>query len=83
MATYSLSNPTGTGTTFRGAMVNNAQIPINHPIDDAYVNTPMSEQNAMMLGTPFLAKGPDGQQRLYKYDAERSIPGVLRILLRV
>jgi hypothetical protein len=83
MATYSLSNPSGTGTTFRGTMGSNPQQPINHPIDDAYVNTPQSEQNAMMLGTPFLAKGPDGLQRLYKYDAERSIPGVLRILVRV
>ena len=83
MATYSLANLTVTSTAFRAAMSSNPQVPINHPVDDTYVNTPQREQRAAMLGEPFLAQGPDGQQRLYKYDAERSIPGVLRILVRV
>ena len=82
MATYSLANLSVTSTAFRAAMGSNPQQPINHPIDDAYVNTPQAEQRTMMLGEPFLAQGPDGQQRLYRYDAERSIPGVLRILIR-
>lgn len=82
MATYSLSNPSGTGTSFRGTVANNPQQIINHPIDDTYVNTPAREQRAMMLGEPFLAQTPAGMQVQYKYDAERSVPGVLRILIR-
>ncbi len=83
MATYSLANLAVTSTAFRGAVGAQQPLPINHPIEDDYVNTPAREQRAAMLGEPFLAKGPDGMQRLYKYDAERSIPGVQRVLVRV
>ncbi len=74
--TYSLN--------FKGAGASNPQIPVNHVIDDAACNTPMAEQRAMMLGTPFLARTvPGGPEFWYTYDAERSIPGVLRVLRRV
>lgn len=33
-------------------------------------------QQAMALGTPFLARGPDGASRYYTFDAERSTPDV-------
>jgi len=76
MATYSLN--------FKGAGATNPQIPINHVIDDAACNTPTAEQRNMSLGTPFLARmRPGDQEALYVYDAERSIPGVLRVLRRV
>ena len=42
-----------------------------------------AEQNMMRLGLPVLCQGPDGQQAWYTYDAERSIPGVLRIMKKV
>jgi len=35
-----------------------------------------SQQQAMRLGTVFLAKGPDGIQRLYTLDAARSTPSL-------
>lgn len=76
MATYSLN--------IKGAPASNPTLPVNHVIDDAVCNTPQAEQNAMMLGTPFLARQvPGGPQFWYVYDAERSIPGVLRVLRRV
>lgn len=46
------------------------------------VALPGSMALAMQLGTQFLAKGPDGMERLYTYDAERSTPDV-PILKRV
>jgi hypothetical protein len=42
-----------------------------------------SIRNACMLGTPFLAKGPDGGVAWYTYDAERSRAGGPLVLLRV
>lgn len=44
-------------------------------IDDS-VARPGAMQQAMALGTPFLAKGPDGASRYYTFDAERSTPTV-------
>jgi hypothetical protein len=41
-----------------------------------------AQQNAMQTGLEFLALGPDGMQRLYHIDAERSIPGQPPILVR-
>lgn len=53
----------------------------NDTVDDS-VALPGSMANAMQLGTPFLVKGPDGGERYYTYDAERSTPTV-PILKRV
>ena len=75
MATYSLA--------FAGCSAANPQQPLNHIIDDAACNTPAAEQRAAMLGTVFNAQAVKGGPVFnYKYDAERSIPGVLRILNR-
>lgn len=40
------------------------------------------QQMAMSQGTQFLCKGPDGGERLYRLDAERSTPSV-PVLIRV
>lgn len=40
------------------------------------IPTPGGMQNAMSRGYSFLAKGPDGAERLYRLDAERSTPDV-------
>ena len=40
------------------------------------IPTPGGMQRAMSLNTPFLGKGPDGAERLYTLDAERSTPTV-------
>lgn len=40
------------------------------------IPTPGGMQNAMARGYSFLAKGPDGSERLYRLDAERSTPDV-------
>ena len=74
MATYSI------GLT--GALAENPARPLNQTVDDA-VATPGAMASAMSLRTPFLAKGPDGAQAWYRYDAERSLPGGPRILLKV
>lgn len=55
------------------------------------LNTTLSDANArsgnlaaaMQLGTAFLCKGPDGAERYYQVDAERSIPGVTTVLRAV
>lgn len=44
---------------------------------------PGGQQLAMSQGVNFLCKGPDGQQRLYRIDAERSLPGGPVYLLAV
>lgn len=41
------------------------------------------EQKSMMTGTQILCKNPDGSQSWYTIDAERSIPGVQRIMRAV
>ena len=38
------------------------------------VALPGGMANAMMLGTPFLCKKPDGSSAYFTYDAERSTP---------
>jgi hypothetical protein len=40
------------------------------------IPTPGGMQQAMAMGYQFLAKGPDGAERLYRLDAERSTPTV-------
>ncbi len=80
--TYSLAN-TGATVNPQGATAPNPTLPKNQQVSDNVINSPMAEQNAAMLGTPFLCKGPDGGQSLFVYDAERSIPGSLRILRRL
>lgn len=45
--------------------------------------TPGGESAAMQNGTPILCKNPDGSQSWYTIDAERSLPGVSRVLKRV
>lgn len=41
------------------------------------------QAQAMQLGTAFLCKGPDGAERYYTIDAERSIPGLTPVLRAV
>jgi hypothetical protein len=41
-----------------------------------------SQQSDMRTGTAFLCKGPDGSERYYRLDAERSTPAN-PVLLRV
>lgn len=38
---------------------------------------------AMQLGTEFLVKRPDGSERFFRIDAERSIPGQTPVLIAV
>lgn len=71
MATYSL------GLT--GVPADNPARPLSLTVDDA-VAREGSMASAMRNKTQFLAKGNDGVTRLYTYDAERSIPGVSRVL---
>jgi hypothetical protein len=53
-------------------------------IDDLYVAPgDRAAPQAMSLNTPMLCKGPDGRTNWYVYDAERTIPGVQRVLKRV
>jgi len=73
--TYSLSNT--------GCLAENAQQPLVYKVPDQVSNSVGAEQQAMQLGTQFLAKGPDGSQAYFIFDAERSIPGVRRVLRRV
>lgn len=49
---------------------------------DAQGITFQAMQQAMAQNTQFLCQGPDGAQRLYTLDAERSTPSV-PILIRV
>ncbi len=52
-------------------------------MDDAAAGRPGGQQMAMATGAQFLAKGPDGAQRLYTIDSERSRPGGPVYLLAV
>lgn len=83
MATYSLG--------FTGAPADNdmqegyqkATTSQSLSIDDT-VARPGDQQSAMMLNTQFIARGTDGQEAFYTYDAERSDPARgIRILKRV
>ena len=51
-------------------------------VGDSVGASPGIQQNAMMLGTPFLARGLDGGQFWAVYDAERSIPGTGPLVLK-
>lgn len=44
---------------------------------------PGGQANAMMRNTRFLVKRPDGSERYYVIDAERSIPGLPPVLIPV
>jgi hypothetical protein len=72
VATYSQSLVGLNQTMYepKGWTVNDAQAPVG------------AQQNAMQNGLEFLVLQPDGQQRLYHIDAERSIPGQPPILVR-
>ena len=50
--------------------------------DVQYNNVPNMQQN-MRDNDYVLCKGPDGAQAWYRYDAERSIPGVSIIMIPV
>lgn len=63
-----------------GARADNFAQPLNQTITDTSARAPAAQQRAMMHGRAFLCKGPDGAERYYVYDAERSIPGVSMIL---
>lgn len=80
--TFSLADLTVTSTAFRAALAQSPPQPVNHAIEDTYVNTPAREQRAMMLGEVFMGRTPSGQQVAYRYDAERSVPGVARVIIR-
>jgi len=55
----------------------------NDQIDDNFANSVLMEQQTMSDGASFLVKGPDGMLRRSVLDAERTVPGVLRVLRRV
>ena len=65
-----------------GAPAGNPQRPLSLTVDDTVAQVGGQAQ-ACSLNTPFLCKGPDGQQAYYTYDAERTIPGVVRFLKKV
>ena len=71
--TYSLS-VTGVDATQRGTLA-------LLTLADANARSG-AQQLAMAQGTQFLCKGPDGAERIYRLDAERSTPSV-PILVRV
>jgi len=67
-----------------GVSADNAQQPTKlWDIPDAACQTAGDEQQYMQLGTSFLVKLPDGSKVMCVYDAERSIPGVTRVLRRI
>lgn len=47
--------------------------PKSTEINDAQA-TALAQGYAQLTGTAFLCKGPDGAQRYYRFDAERSTP---------
>ena len=71
MATYSLAAT--------GAPADNPALPLSLDPEDS-VSRQGSRAAAMANNTPFLARGPDGGERWYTYDAERTIPGALNVL---
>lgn len=75
MASYSLA--------ITGVSADNAQQPSNILIDDAYVQRTGDIRQAMAQNTQMLCQLPDGSQAWFTFDAERSRPGVLRVLKRV
>ena len=70
-ATYSLS--------VTGVSAHNPFQPANHRVSDAVTASAGAEQQAMQLGTVFWIQANGGPQTLQVFDAERCIPGVLRV----
>ncbi len=52
-------------------------------VGDSACLSPGDEQNSMQTGTQILCKNPDGSKSWYVIDAERSIPGVQRVMRAV
>lgn len=71
MATYSLA--------VTGACADSRNLVTNVMVDDLEA-TAGGQALASQLNTQMLCKNPDGSQSWYTYDAERSIPGVSRVL---
>jgi hypothetical protein len=74
-ATFSLS--------LTAVSAHNPFIPKQQQIDDNFANTAAQEQQTMRTGASFLVLAPDGSLVRHSFDAERSIPGVLRVTRRV
>lgn len=71
MATYSLA--------VTGASAESCNLVATLKVDDLEA-TEGGQMLASQLNTQMLCKNPDGSQSWYTYDAERSIPGVSRVL---
>lgn len=65
-----------------GARADNPPQILNTTLSDANARNG-NLANAMQNRTAFLCKGPDGAERYYTIDAERSIPGVSTVLRAV
>lgn len=65
-----------------GARADNPPQILNTTLSDANARSG-SLANAMQNGTAFLCKGPDGAERYYTIDAERSVPGLTTVLRAV
>ena len=52
-------------------------------IADAQIISPQAEQAAMARNTAFIGQLPDGQSGVFVFEAERSIPGALRIVRKL
>lgn len=63
-----------------GVRADNPAQPQNLTLSDANARAG-NQANAMQAGTHFLCKGPDGAERYYRIDAERSIPGQTPVLI--
>ena len=57
--------------------------PLTVKVGDSACQSAGDEQNSMQTGTQVLCKNPDGSQSWYVIDAERSIPGVQRVMRAV
>lgn len=57
-------------------------LPVVYTLSDANARAG-NQANAMQNGTNILCKGPDGAERYYRIDAERSLPGYPPVLLPV
>lgn len=74
MATYSLA--------ITGALADSPNLVTNITLPDTSAQVG-GQANAAMVNTQMLCKNVDGSQSWYTIDAERSIPGVSRVLKRV
>lgn len=72
--TYSLN--------IKGARADNPAQPANIVVSDPQA-VAGGQALAMQQGLSFLCQRPDGSQRYYRIDAERSIPGQTPILIAV